>query len=113
MPIPSATDMSVDSAANQESLAVIAYRMGAVERHIESLIGRFDTVAQYYVTNATLMLTLDPVKERLHELETNEKERDRKRGNEQAQFKLAVTIAILSPIFSAIVSLLVVAVVNK
>lgn len=89
-----------------DSMAVMAFRMGAVERDVKEVLKKFDSVAQFYVTNATLVLMLDPVKERLTELENIEKERDKKKSSEQAQFKLAMTMAVLSPVFTIIISVL-------
>ncbi len=101
------TDLINQNTTNHDSLAVMAYRMGAVERNVQGLVDRFDSVANNYVSTATLMLTLDPLKARIVELETNEKDRDKKRSNEQAQFKLAITMAIIAPTLSIVVNLII------
>lgn len=100
--LPAPNDLS----QHQDSLAVMAYRMGAVERNVATLVERFDGVAQFYVTNATLMLTLNPLKERIEDLEKNEKEREKTRSNEQSQFRLAITVAVLSPMLSIVINLI-------
>ncbi len=101
------TDLISQNTTNHDSLAVMAYRMGAVERNVQGLVDRFDSVANNYVSTATLMLTLDPLKARIGELELDEKEREKKRTTEQAQFKLAITMAVIAPMLSIIVNLIV------
>jgi hypothetical protein len=91
----------------EDMTTLTAYRLGQLEKDVRALHGKFDLVAQHYVTAASLMLVLDPIRDRLKELENSEKERDQRRSNESAQFKLALTMAIFSPIMSAIVSFIV------
>lgn len=86
---------------------VLAYRMGQVENKLDALTGKFDLLATHYVTTSTLMLTLEPVKERLKELEDSAKQIELRKSNEQSQFKLAMAIAIFSPIMAAVVSIVV------
>lgn len=92
---------------NHQSLAVMAYRMGAVERNVAQLLERFDSVAQYYVTNATLILMLDPIKERLKELEDAQKEREQSQNVERGQFRIAIAVAIITAIITPLFTLLI------
>ena len=94
-------------ANNHDSLAVLAYRMGAVERNVQTVIDKFDGVAQFYVTTATLMLTLDPLKDRITDLENADKEREKQRTTEQGQFKLAIAMAVVAPLVSIVVNLMI------
>ncbi len=86
---------------------VMAYRLGELEKKMDLALGKFDLMAQHYVNHTSLMLILDPLKTHIKELEDKDKERDQRRSNESAQFKLALTMAIFSPIMAAIVSIIV------
>lgn len=86
--------------------AVMAYRLGQVESKADQILSRFDRFAEVYVTTASLLLALDPIKGRVKDLEDHNKEQEQKKSNESSQFRLAITIAVLSPVFNIVVAVL-------
>ena len=86
---------------------VVVYRLGEVEKALRDLSGKFDKVAQFYVSNPTLMLMLEPLKEKIKELEAKEQSRDNRKIAEQGQLKLAIIMAILAPILTVIINVLI------
>lgn len=90
-----------------DSPNVLAYRLGEVEKKVDRVLDRFDQAASLFVTTASLMLILEPVKDRIKELETKDKDAEQTKNSQQVQFRLALTMAVLSPIFTMITGLIV------
>ncbi len=85
---------------------VVAYRMGELEKKATAILDRLDKFAELYISHSALVLILEPFKTRLNELENAEKERERRKNNETSQFRLAVFVAIFSPVMSILISVL-------
>ena len=86
--------------------AVIAYRLGQVETSNREILNRFDRFAELYVSTPALLMHLEPIKSKVKELEDHNKEREQKKASETSQFRLAITIAVLSPVFNIVVAVL-------
>lgn len=94
--------------SSEESLAVMAYRLGEVEKVLAKVDSKFDSVANLYVTQATLMLTLNPYKEDIRELQEYNKEQEKSRNQFNGQLKLVIIGAFASPFISAVISYIIV-----
>lgn len=90
-----------------ESLAVIAYRLGQLETVVGKLDNKFDRVADLYVNHASLTLIIAPFKEKIAELEEVNKTREMQKDQAASQLRLAIIVAVMSPIVSAIVTILI------
>lgn len=85
---------------------VLAYRMGRVESQLGHIEGKLDLIAQNYPTTATIQLLLEPLKEKVEALETKNKEEESNRTAGAAQLKMAVIAAVVSPVITFVVTLI-------
>lgn len=83
--------------------AVLAYRIGQMEGHIRSVTHELKEFMQNYPTKELLDLIIKPIHDDIRELKTASEE---KRTYEK-HVKLAIVAAILNPIFSVAIALLV------
>lgn len=90
-----------------ESLALVAYRLGELEKVVGTMNGKFDKVADLYVNHASLVLILEPIKTAVRELQDHNKEEEKSKNQASSQLKLAIIVAITSPIVSAVVTILI------
>lgn len=104
---PNMMPMQPGTFNSDDSPMVLAYRMGQVEHKVDAVLSRFDRVADLYVTQAALLIAMAPLKEDITELKERNKEQDTRKSNETSQFRLAITIAILSPVMSILISVLI------
>ena len=96
-----------------ESLAVIAYRLGQLETVVGKIDNKFDRVADLYVNHASLTLILNPLKEKINELENENKAKQTEKDQAASQLRLAIIVAVMSPIVSAIVTILIGTAISK
>lgn len=87
---------------------VVAWRLGKVEEGVEKLSAKLDLVVQNYPTTQTLSILLDPMKGDIKEIQDKLKDTDAAKSNAAAQLKLAIVVAILSPLFSFVITLIMV-----
>lgn len=82
---------------------VIAYRLGIVETDLGAMNLKLDRIINEYPTHNHLSLILDPIKEKLRELENERKQELIDKTKQQQSYKLAVFSSIASPIMMVII----------
>lgn len=92
---------------SDDTLGVIAWRLGTLEEIVSKIDGKFDSVANLYVNQASLMLILNPIKEDVRELQHYNKEKEKEKNQRDGQMKLVLIGAAASPVVSAIVAMFV------
>ncbi len=90
-----------------DSLGLIAYRLGELEKSVGIIGGKFDKVADLYVNHASLVLILDPLKTNIRELQEAKKEEEKTKDQASAQLRLAIVVAIVSAVFTPIATILI------
>lgn len=88
--------------------SVLAYRMGQVELRLTELKGQLEGISRHYPTIETINLMMNPLKDRITEIEAKNQAEETARGQYTAQLKLAIIAACISPIISAVIGLLIV-----
>lgn len=97
---------SVDSSMSDSvKLGILIHRMGTLETGLGVIGEKIDNMGSLYPTTIHLDLIVSPLKDRIKYLEENEKEKERERTKQTAQFKLAVIMALCSPIVSLFITL--------
>lgn len=85
---------------------VLAYRVGQVEQTLNQIVGKLDLISQNYPTTATIQLLLEPLKDRVIDLEAKNEKEENARTTASAQLKLALVVAAVTPAFTIIVTLI-------
>lgn len=89
---------------------VIAYRLGIVETDIadmnKTMNMKLDRIINEYPTHTMLSLILDPIKTELKELKDKREAEIGERAKEQSALRIAVAVAIISPIATILVTVL-------
>lgn len=88
--------------------AVVAYRMGVVESEIAKLGAKMDTIITLYPTEARVMQMLRPMEDDIIEIKRNKERENQQKATYQGQLRIALAAAILSPVVSVLITLLVV-----
>lgn len=88
-----------------DDLNVVAYRLGIVETDLKSMDIKLDRIINEYPTHAMLELVIRPMREKLKELEDDKKTEAQDRFKQQQSLKVALFSAIISPIASVILIL--------
>lgn len=89
------------------NVALVLWRLNQMEGEIRGLHSKFDGIATNYVNTATLMLTLEPLKTDIKELQEKEKNKETERIQYNAQFRLALLGILLTPIGSILATVVV------
>lgn len=89
------------------STAVLIYRLTNVEKELQSLDRKIDTFIQFYPSRDTLELILKPYIDKQKELETEFAKYKDDREKEKSQRALVLYGAILSPVVSAVLALII------
>lgn len=87
----------------QDNLDVLAYRMGIVETDLKSMDIKLDRVINEYPTHHMLSLVLQPLRDKVDELEKERRADQEHKVKASQSYKTAVFSAIASPIFSIII----------
>lgn len=87
-------------------LGVLIHRMGTLETGLESIGLKIDNMGTAYPTMIHVDLLLQPLREKIKDLEEDSKEKEKTESAKQGQFRLALIMAVLSPIFSIIITIL-------
>lgn len=87
-------------------LGILIHRMGTLELGMTDLGAKIDNMGTLYPTTIHVDLIVAPLREKINDLEDNEKERERERIRQTAQLRLALAVAMVSPIISLFITLL-------
>lgn len=97
---------SVDaSMSDSVKLGILIHRMGTIESGMTNLGAKIDNMGSLYPTTVHVDLVISPLRDKITVLEEKEKERDRERTKQGAQLKLALTVAMVSPLISLFITL--------
>jgi hypothetical protein len=97
---------SVDSGMSDSvKLGILIHRMGTLESGVESLKDMVGNMGTLYPTTIHVDLIVAPLREKITNLENNEKERERDRIKQTAQFKLAMAMAVVAPLITLFITL--------
>lgn len=99
-------ESSVDaSMSDSVKLGILIHRMGTLESGMTNIGAKIDNMGSLYPTTIHVDLIVAPLREKILVLEDKEKERDRERTKQAAQLKLALTVAMVSPLISLFITL--------
>jgi hypothetical protein len=99
-------ESTVDSSMSDSvKLGILIHRMGTLESGMTDIGTKIDNMGTLYPTTIHVDLLLAPIRDKVKDLEDNEKERERERLKQTAQLKLALTVAMVSPIISLFITL--------
>ena len=97
---------TVDSSMSDSvKLGILIHRMGTLESGLTVIGEKLDTMGTLYPTTVHVDLIVAPIRDRIKELEENEKERERESTRQTAQLKLALIVAMASPLISIFITL--------
>lgn len=101
-------DESIEhSMSDSVKLGIIIHRMGALETGMTTMGEKIDNMGTMYPTMMHIDLLLNPLREKIAGLEEDKKEKERDEDKRVAQLKLALIIALFSPIVSIVINLLI------
>lgn len=99
-------ESSVDaSMSDSVKLGILIHRMGTLESGMTNIGAKIDNMGTLYPTTIHVDLIVAPLRDKITVLEDKEKERDRERTKQAAQLKLALTVAMVSPLISLFITL--------
>lgn len=88
-----------------DDLNVVAYRLGIVETDLKSMDIKLDRIINEYPTHAMLELVIRPMRDKIKEIEDEKKAEVKEKYKQQQGLKVALFSAIISPIASVILIL--------
>lgn len=86
---------------------VVSWRLLQVEQGQARIEGKLDAMASVFVPHKTLDLILKPLQDEILALKQDKQEKEQQESNYRAQLKLAIFVASVSPIASAVVAYIV------
>lgn len=99
-------DHTQEGMSDSVKLGILIHRMGTLETDIGGLGKKIDNMGTAYPTMIHVDLLLQPLREKIADLEEDKKEKEKEESSKQGQFRLALIMAVLSPIFSIIITIL-------
>lgn len=92
---------------------VVAYRLGQVEMGMREMTQKLGMIAENYPNTATINLLLQPMRDDIQELKQQKEKEAEQKSNLSSQLKLGIAVAIMSPLFSLVITILVTGELNK
>lgn len=96
----------------QDDSNVIAYRLGLVESGLSGMDAKLDRMINEYPTVTTLSLILEPLKEKIKDLEDESKEEKVNKTKNAQQIKYLTYAAIAGPLGTFIITLVMSAIIK-
>lgn len=87
--------------------AVIAYRIKQVEAEVSKLGGKMDTIIAMYPTESRVLSMIKPLEDDMKEMKRVKEIENQQKVSLQGQLKIAVIAAVISPIATLIITLIV------
>lgn len=101
-------DESIEtSMSDSVKLGIVIHRMGALETGMADIGVKIDNMGSLYPTMMHIDLLLNPLREKITNLEKDQKEKEKEEATRLGQLKLAVIMAVFSPIVSIVLAFLI------
>ena len=105
--VSSMQDDSIEtSMSDSVKLGIVIHRMGALESGMADIGHKIDNMGTMYPTMMHIDLLLKPMRDKIDDLEGDKKEKEREQATRAGQLKIAIIMALFSPIVSILITLL-------
>ncbi len=100
----------MSSRSTDTNLGILEYRMEQVEKQVSGGLRdigeKLDRMSGMYVTSQTLELILKPWRDSVATLVQEKQDREKADSNNRAQLRIALVIALFSPLVSVFITLI-------
>lgn len=101
-----AEDFTTEGGVGEQVPAVVVYRLTVLEREVSQIDRKLDSFISLYPSKELLDIMLQPWITKIDNLEKERNEEERAREQERSQFKLVLYAAVLSPVLSIAISVI-------